>query len=114
MLGLFALLLATSSAWAQGTVYTWKDAQGQIHYGNRLPEGQTVEPVDLNAKPVFIKPTEHIYTWTDAKGKVHYGPQPPGDASARELKEDDSSFSTIHSGQLREGEKQLLQNPEKR
>lgn len=94
---------------ADSTVYTWKDAAGRVHYGNRPPEHQSAAPVDLNAKPVTVQPTERIYTWTDAEGKIHYGPQPPLDTPAKELREDDSSLSTIRSGQLRKGERQLLQ-----
>jgi len=60
-----------------------------------------------------VQPTNRIYTWTDAEGEVHYGPQPPPDTPARELKEDDSSLSTIPSSNLREGEKQLLRNIQK-
>lgn len=107
-LGLCVLTAAGSSAWAQDSVYTWKDAHGRVHYGNRLPEGQTAEPVNLNSKSLSVEPADRIYTWTDAEGKAHYGAQPPPDVQAKEVKEDDSSFSTIHSGQLREGEKKLL------
>jgi hypothetical protein len=89
-------------------VFTWKDAAGRVHYGNRPPEGQAAEPVQLNAKPVAVQPTEHIYTWTDSEGKIHYGARPPPDAAAKELKEEDSSLSTIRSTQVREGERQLL------
>ncbi len=94
---------------ADSTVYTWKDAAGRVHYGNRPPENPSAVPVDLNARPVTVQPTERIYTWTDAEGKIHYGPQPPLDTPAKELREDDSSLSTIRSGQLRKGEQQLLQ-----
>lgn len=108
-LGLVVLTAAAGpAALAQGSVYTWKDANGRVHYGNRLPEGQTAEPVNLNSKPISVEPADRIYTWTDAEGKAHYGAQPPPDVHAKEVKEDDSSFSTIHSGQLREGEKKLL------
>ncbi|MCC8986132.1 MAG: DUF4124 domain-containing protein [Candidatus Contendobacter sp.] len=86
---------------ADSTVYTWKDAAGRVHYGNHPPE-------NLNAKPVAGQPTERIYTWTGAEGKIHYGPQPPLDTPAKELREDDSSLSTIRSGQLRKGERSLL------
>lgn len=107
-LGLCVLMVAGSSAGAQESVYTWKDAKGRVHYGNRLPEGQTAEPVNLNSKSISVEPADRIYTWTDAEGKAHYAAQPPPDVHAKEVKEDDSSFSTIHSGQLREGEKKLL------
>jgi hypothetical protein len=95
-------------------VYTWKDAAGRVHFGNRPPEGQSAEPLQLNAKPVSVEPTPHIYTWTDAEGKVHYGARPPPDVSAKELKEDDASLSTIRSGQLRAGERRLLQELRRR
>ena len=94
---------------ADSTVYTWKDAAGRVDYGNHPPENPSAAPVDLNARPVTVQPTERIYTWTDAEGKIDYGPQPPLDTSAKELREDDSSLSTICSGQLRKGERQLLQ-----
>jgi hypothetical protein len=106
-----ALLLALPGGFAfagDNEVYTWRDAAGGVHYGNRPPEGQVAEPVQLNAKPVTVQPTQHIYTWTDAAGKIHYGSQPPPDVPAKELKEEDSSLSTIRSTQVREGERQLL------
>ena len=89
-------------------VYTWKDAAGRVHYGNHPPEGQAAEPVQLNAKPVTVQPTRHIYTWTDAEGKIHYGARPPPDIPAKELKEEDSSLSTIRATKVREGERRLL------
>ena len=94
---------------ADSTVYTWKDAAGRVHYGNHPPENPSAAPVDLNARPVTVQPTERIYTWTDAEGKIHYGPQPPLDTPAKELREDDSSLSTLRSSQLRKGERPLLQ-----
>ena len=108
VLGGLLWLLAGGFALAEGEVYTWKDAAGRVHYGNRPPEGQAAEPVQLNAQPVSVQPTRHIYTWTDPEGKVHYGAQPPPDVPAKELKEEDSSLSTIRSTQVREGERQLL------
>ncbi len=99
---------------AEGEVYTWKDSAGRVHYGNRPPEGQAVEPVELNAKPVAVQPTERIYTWTDAEGRIHYGARPPSDVPAKELKEDEGSLSLIRSGKLRQGEEQLLQNLQQR
>lgn len=106
-----ALLLALPGGLAfagDDEVYTWKDATGRVHYGNRPPEGQAAEPVQLNAKPVIVHPTQRIYTWTDAEGKIHYGARPPPDIPAKELREEDSSLSTIRSTQVREGERQLL------
>lgn len=106
-----ALLLALLGGFAgaeDGEVYTWKDAAGRVHYGNHPPEDQVAEPVQLNARPVTVQPTRHIYTWTDAEGKIHYGARPPPDIPAKELKEEDSSLSTIRSTQVREGERQLL------
>jgi len=100
--GLLALLLALPVAQAGDDVYTWKDATGRVHYGNRPPEGQAVTPIP-------VQPTDRIYTWTDPEGKVHYGAHPPPDVPAKELKEDDGSLSTIHAGKLRSGEQQLLQ-----
>ncbi|MCB1825164.1 MAG: DUF4124 domain-containing protein [Candidatus Competibacteraceae bacterium] len=93
---------------AEGEVYTWKDAAGRVHYGNRPPEGQAAESVPLNAKPIAVQPTERIYTWTDSEGAVHYAPQPPSDTEAREIKEEDGSLSTIRSSRLRPGEQRLL------
>ncbi|HAS51351.1 MAG TPA: hypothetical protein DCS21_06265 [Gammaproteobacteria bacterium] len=95
-------LWAGPVAQAGDDVYTWKDATGRVHYGNRPPEGQA-------ATPIPVQPTERIYSWTDAEGKIHYGAHPPPDIQAREMKEDDGSLSTIHAGQLRSGERQLLQ-----
>ena len=108
LLGTLSLWQPAGSALAEEGVYTWKDATGRVHYGNRPPEGQTTKSVPLNAKPVFVQPTERIYSWTDTEGAVHYGARPPSDAEARELKEEDSSLSTIRSSQLRSGEQQLL------
>ena len=113
LLGVLLLTLPGSLALAD-EVYTWKDAAGRVHFGNHPPEGQSAEPLQLNAKPVSVQPTQHIFTWTDAEGKVHYGARPPPDVSAKELKEDDASLSTIRSGQLRAGERQLLQELRRR
>ena len=99
-LGLAGLLILPA-ALAGDDAYTWKDAAGRVHYGNRPPEGQA-------ATPIPVQPTERIYTWTDSAGKVHYGAHPPADVPAKELKEEDGALSTIHSGQLRSGEQQLL------
>lgn len=113
---LISLLPAQPSglARAEDGVYTWKDAAGRVHYSNRRPEGQPAEAVELNAKPVTVRPTEHIYTWTDGEGKVHYGAKPPPDVPAKELKEDDSSLSTVRSGKLRAGEQELLRELQRR
>lgn len=111
--GMLALLLLwppVRVALAEGEVYTWKDAAGRVHYGNRPPEGQAAEPVPLNAKPLSVQPTERIYTWTDAEGAIHYGARPPPDAEVRELKEEEGSLSTIHSSKLRSGEQRLLRD----
>ena len=106
-----SLLLIQVSAfvWAEEGVYSWKDATGRVHYGNRPPLNQPATRVPLNEKPVTVQPTEHIYTWIDSTGKTHYGAKPPAGVEAKELKEDDSSLSTIHAGQLRPAEKSLLQ-----
>ncbi len=108
LLGLLLLWQPVRVVLAEGEVYTWKDATGRVHYGNRPPEGQAAQPVLLNAKPVSVQPTERIYTWTDTEGAVHYGARPPSDTEIRELKEEDSSLSTIRSSKLRPGEQQLL------
>lgn len=92
---------------AESGVYTWKDGSGRVHYSNRRPEGQPAEAVELNAQPVTVRPTEHIYTWTDRDGKVHYGAEPPPDVSAKELKEDDSTLSTIPLSKPRAAEREL-------
>jgi len=102
LLGLALLALPSGLALAGDEVYTWKDATGRVHYGNRPPEGQAVTPIP-------VQPTDRIYSWTDAEGKIHYGAHPPPDVQAKELKEDDGSLSTIHAGKLRSGEQQLLQ-----
>ncbi|MCP5158412.1 MAG: DUF4124 domain-containing protein [Gammaproteobacteria bacterium] len=106
---LLCLLLALPGGLvlAGDEAYTWKDAAGRVHYGNRPPEGQA-------ATPIPVQPSDRIYTWTDAEGKVQYGAYPPPDVVAKELKEDDSSLSTIHAGKLREGEKQLLRESQQR
>lgn len=108
------LVLPGESALSESEVYTWKDTAGRVHYGNRPPEDQAAETVRLNAKPVTVQPTEHIYAWTDAEGKTHYGPQPPPGVLAKELKEDNSSLSTVRSSKLRAGEQQLLQELQRR
>ncbi len=108
LLGLLLLWQPVRVVLAEGEVYTWKDATGRVHYGSRPPEGQAAEPVPLNARPLSVQSAERIYSWTDAEGAIHYGARPPPDTEARELKEEDSSLSTIRSGKLRPGEQQLL------
>lgn len=116
LIGLLGIWLPTlvGSPTLADEVYTWKDAAGRVHFGNRPPEGQATEPVQLNTQTISVQPTRHIYTWTDAEGQVHYGARPPPDVSAKELKEDDASLSTIRSGQLRAGEQRLLQELRRR
>lgn len=109
-LAIWLLLMRTGAlVWAEEGVYSWKDATGRVHYSNRPPIDQPATLVPLNANPVTVQPTERIYTWTDSAGKTHYAAKPPTGVEAKELKEDDSSLSTIHSGQLRPGEETLLQ-----
>ncbi len=113
---LAGLMLGLAGGFAcagDGEVYTWKDAAGRVHYGNRPPEGQAATPVQLNAKPVAVQPADHIYTWTDAEGKIHYGARPPPDVPFKELREEDSPLSTIRSTQVREGERRLLQEQQR-
>jgi hypothetical protein len=104
------LIQTGSSLYAEEAVYTWKDEVGRVHYSNRPPEGRSAATVELNARPVTVQKTEHIYSWTDANGKIHYGPKPPIAATVKELKEDESSLSTIHASTLRSGEQQLLRD----
>jgi hypothetical protein len=99
--GLLFMALSGSIALAGDEAYTWKDAEGQVHFGNRPPEGQT-------ATSIHVESSDRIYSWTDAEGKIQYGAHPPADTVARELTEEDGSLSTIHAGKLRQGEKQLL------
>lgn len=101
------LTLPGGFALAGDEAYTWKDDAGRVHFGNRPPEGQT-------ATPIPVQPGNHIYSWTDAEGNVQYGAHPPPDVDAKELEEDDGSLSTIHAGQLRAGEKKLLQEWQQR
>jgi len=105
---LLAALASTVAVAGDGEVYTWRDGSGRVHYGTQPPEGQAAEPVQLNAKPVTVQPTERIYTWTNAEGKTQYGARPPTNSAVRELKEEDTPFSTIRSTQIRTGERQLL------
>lgn len=100
-------LLVLPMALASDEAYTWKDAAGRVHYGNRPPDGQAATPVD-------IQPTDRIYTWTDPEGKVHYGARPPPGVAAKEVKEEDGSLSTIHAGKLRAGEQKLWQELQQR
>lgn len=104
---LLLLTLPVGFALAGDEAYTWKDAKGQVHFGNRPPDGQT-------ATPLHVEPSDRIYSWTDAEGKVQYGAYPPVDVVAKELKEGDGSLSTIHAGKLRRGEKQLLREGRQR
>ncbi|HPF58101.1 MAG TPA: DUF4124 domain-containing protein [Candidatus Competibacteraceae bacterium] len=107
LLCLLLVILPGRYALADGEAFTWKDAAGRVHYGNRPPEGQ-------EATSISVQPSGRIYTWTDAEGNVQYGAHPPPHVAAKELKEDDGSLSTIHASQLREGEKQLLQKWQRR
>lgn len=109
LLGAFLLALHSGSIVAEEGVYRWKDGSGRVHYSNRRPENQPVQAVELNAKPVVVQPTKQIYTWTDRQGKVHYGAQPPADIPAKELKEDDSSLSTVPFNPLSVDNRDILQ-----
>jgi predicted TIM-barrel fold metal-dependent hydrolase len=79
------------------------------------------KPYYVNGKPrridkAFIQPPQGntIYTWTDGEGKVHYGAKPPPNMPAKELKEGDSSLSTVRSSELRAGEQELLRELQQR
>ncbi|MBK8896241.1 MAG: DUF4124 domain-containing protein [Candidatus Competibacteraceae bacterium] len=109
LLGAFLLILHSGSIVAEEGVYTWKDGSGRVHYSNRRPENQPVQAVELNAKPVVVQPTKQIYTWTDRQGKVHYGAKPPADMPAKELKENDSSLSTVPFNPLSVDNQDILQ-----
>ncbi|MCB1778273.1 MAG: DUF4124 domain-containing protein [Candidatus Competibacteraceae bacterium] len=101
------MALSSGGVLASDAAYTWKDADGQVHFGNRPPEGQT-------ATPIPIESSDRIYSWTNAEGEVQYGAHPPPDAVTRELTEEEGSLSTIHAGKLRQGEKQLLREWQQR
>lgn len=98
-----AALAACATTLAADAVYTWKDASGRVHYGNKPPKDQTVIPVEVGAG-------SNIYTWTDAEGKVHYGGHPPQGTAAKQLQDEDGSLSTIHRSDLRPGEERLLRD----
>ena len=107
LLCLLLVMLPGGYALAGDEAFTWKDAAGRVHYGNRPPEGQ-------EATRIFVQPSDHIYTWTDAEGNVQYGAYPPPNVAAKELKEGDGSLSTIHASKLRKGEQQLLREGQQR
>jgi len=44
-----ALLWAGLAAPAQGEVYRWEDAEGNVHFGDRPPAGASREALDLRA-----------------------------------------------------------------
>ena len=52
-----ALLWIGVAAPAQGEVYRWKDAEGNVHFGDRPPAGSAPEALDLRAPPEAPSPT---------------------------------------------------------
>lgn len=116
--GLSGTLLLLASAGpglaADDQVYTWRDADGRVHYGAQPPAGQSAEPVPLKVKPVPTPVGGRIYAWTDAEGRTHYSAQPPDAAAARQLKEEEASLSTIRATGVRPGERQLLHEQQRR
>lgn len=57
------LLLAGMSANVQADIYKWRDAQGQIHYGNTLPiQAAGLAVTTLNSSGVAIKQTDAALT----------------------------------------------------
>lgn len=45
------LCLWLAPALAQDNIYTWTDEQGRLHYGDKKPEGQTVDRLELTTTP---------------------------------------------------------------
>lgn len=53
-----ALLTAlTASATVAARIYKWSDAEGQIHYGELPPVGQSAQPIDIQTPPGHPRPT---------------------------------------------------------
>ncbi len=67
LLGLALLALPSGLALAGDEVYTWKDATGRVHYGNRPPEGQAVTPIP-------VQPTDRIYPGPMLKARFTMAP----------------------------------------
>lgn len=54
---LFIGLILLLSGGAAADVYKWTDSQGRVHYGDKPPEQQTTQPVQVGAQPVVTPPT---------------------------------------------------------
>lgn len=108
-LSLFTLW--TLPALADNPVYRWKDDQGSTHFSTKPPQGVQVELVNLNAQPVAVTGAERVYTWKDDEGNIHYGDNPPANQQAQALDGESINISTIRAGELRTGERQLLNSP---
>ena len=49
---LCAFILLLAPVWVQAEVYRWVDVKGQVHYGDRSPEGVAAEKIDMPAVKV--------------------------------------------------------------
>ena len=107
--GALWLLVGNLGFAADGEVFTWRDAQGRVHYGTEPPAQQPATAVQLNAKPESTPVGGRIYSWTDATGRVHYSARPPEATPTRQLQEQETPLSTIRATGIRPGEQRLLQ-----
>ncbi|HXH03828.1 MAG TPA: DUF4124 domain-containing protein [Candidatus Competibacteraceae bacterium] len=83
LLPLMVFLLALGAVQAQTGIYSWRDANGNIIYGDAPPEGSAARPVTLPESAG--QGSVPIYVWLDAQGQTHYGSQPPAGLPARRL-----------------------------
>ena len=46
---LLAFVLSPSTSFSDNSIYKWKDKQGNVHYGDILPEGQSAQKLKIQA-----------------------------------------------------------------
>lgn len=78
----------SAAVFAQGAVYSWFDAEGNVVYGDQPPEGVTARRIEVPPAPAPqqpLAPSAAVYLWMDQDGHAQYGSEPPPGAVARLL-----------------------------
>lgn len=113
LIGLFALALLPEAG--QGQVYSWKDANGKVHYGDRPPAERQTGSRKLPGAPVATEDVEAArkasaerqFNEREKQGKAEEGagkpPETPAQAREREAncRQAKASLAALESGQMR-------------
>ncbi len=105
--------LAFISGLSQGQVYSWKDANGKIHYGDRPPAERQPDARKLAPAPASDDiaaarkaAAERQFNEREKQAKIEEGTRKPEDPAQAKQREENcrqarSNLAGIESGQLR-------------